>query len=119
MDGKAIILLRSKGEKERIVWINHDLERALAAYADDRGNAPGPLFPGRYKGSLSGSQFWRIVLKYLRKAGIHKKVGTHGLRSSFIMQNLDQNVPIPEIQRTVGHSRPETTLGYERRYSRL
>ncbi len=114
MEGKAVILLRSKGEKERIVWVNQDLERALADYADDRGKAPGPLFPGRYGGSLSGDQFWRIVQKYLRKAGIQKRVGTHGLRSSFIMRSLDQNVPLPDIQRTVGHSRPETTLGYAR-----
>src|SRR6185436_334111 len=39
VDGKACIVFRSKGEKERIIWVNRDLEEALAVYAKDRGDA--------------------------------------------------------------------------------
>lgn len=110
----AYIVFRSKGEKERLVSINQDLEEALKEYSKDRGSEPGWLFPGRGDGHLSGDQFWRIVRKYLKKAGIKKRVGTHGLRATFITLNIERGTPLPEIQRTVGHSRPDTTLGYAR-----
>jgi len=115
VDGKACVVFRSKGEKERIIAINRDLEEALAAYAKDRGDSPGWLFPGRNpKKPLSGDQLWRIVQGYLGKAGIKKKVGTHGLRATFITMNLAKGTPIDQIQKTVGHARGETTLGYAR-----
>lgn len=115
MDNKACVIFRSKGEKERIVWVNKDLEKALSVYAQDRGTDTGWLFPGRDPAKhLSGDQFWRIVRKYLKVAGITKRVGTHGLRATFITMNLERGTPLDQIQKTVGHSRGETTLGYAR-----
>lgn len=113
--GVAYIIFRSKGEKERMVTINKDLEMALAEYSKDRGTLPGYLFPGQNpENHLSGDMFWRIVRKYLGLAGIKKKVGTHGLRATFITHNIAAGTPLSEIQKTVGHSRGETTLGYAR-----
>ncbi len=115
IDDRVCVVFRSKGEKERIIWINRSLEEALAAYSKDRGQEPGWLFPGKNpKKSLSGDQFWRIVQRYLKKAGIRKQVGTHGLRATFITINLAKGTPLDQIQKTVGHSRGETTLGYAR-----
>ncbi len=115
MDGRICVVFRGKGEKERIIWVNNDLQGALESYSKDRGKAPGWLFPGRTpKKALSGVQFWRIVHKYLDAAGIKKKIGTHGFRATFITQNLLKGTPLPDIQKTVGHSRGETTLGYAR-----
>lgn len=115
IDGKACVVFRSKGEKERIIWVNQDLEEALAAYAKDRGTAPGWLFPGRDpKKPMSGDNFWKMMQKYLEQAGIKKKVGTHGLRATFITLNLLKGTPLDQIQKTVGHSRGDTTLGYSR-----
>lgn len=113
--GEAYLIFRSKGEKERKITVNQDLAAALLEYARDRGDAPGWLFPGRdQEKHLSGDQFWKIVQKYLGAAGIKKKIGTHGLRATFITQNLAAGTPLSEIQKTVGHSRGETTLGYAR-----
>lgn len=113
-EGRAFYMFRSKGEKERLVSINHDLEEALREYARDRGDAPGWLFPGRGSKPLSGDMFWRIVRGHLKSAGIKKRIGTHGLRATFITLNLLKGTPLSEIQKTVGHSRGETTLGYAR-----
>jgi site-specific recombinase XerD len=113
--GVAYITFRSKGEKDRKVTVNENLAAALTEYAQDRGNSPGWLFPGRDpERPLSGDQFWRIVTKYLEIAHIDKKIGTHGLRATFITHNIEAGTPLSEIQKTVGHSRPETTLGYAR-----
>lgn len=112
---RAYLIFRSKGEKERMVRINKDLADALAAYAKDRGNAPGWLFPGKDpEKPLSGDQFWRIVGKYVKASGLNKRIGTHGLRATFITHNIEAGTPLSEIQKTVGHSRPDTTLGYAR-----
>jgi site-specific recombinase XerD len=111
---KAYLTFRSKGEKERKIWVNQDLERALSGYAKDRGRTPGWLFPGRAGKPLSGDQYRRIIKGYLKAAGIHKKIGTHGLRATFITINIDKGTPLSEIQKTVGHSRGDTTLGYAR-----
>lgn len=114
-EGVVYIVFRGKGEKERMVTVNDDLAAALQAYSKDRGNGPGWLFPGKNQGKpLSGDQFWRIVQKYLDIAGIRKKVGTHGLRATFITQNLLKGTPLDQVQKTVGHTRGETTLGYAR-----
>lgn len=113
-DNQAYLVFRSKGEKERKVSVNKDLERALLEYAKDRGRTQGWLFPGRADKPLSGDQFRRIIKGYLKAAGIKKKIGTHGLRSTFITINLLRGTPISDIQKTVGHSRGETTLGYAR-----
>lgn len=115
MQGQPCVIFRSKGEKERIIKINQDLDKVLAEYAQDRGEGAGWLFPGKNpKKHLSGDQFWRIVKRYLAKAGIRKRVGTHGLRSTFIQLNLDRGTPLDQIQKTVGHARGDTTLGYAR-----
>lgn len=114
-ENAAYYLFRSKGEKERLVTINKDLAEALSAYAADRGSEPGWLFPGQKpEKPLSGDHFWSIVKSYLHLAHIKKKVGTHGLRATFITRNIEKGTPLSELQRTVGHSRPDTTLGYAR-----
>jgi integrase len=38
----------------------------------------------------------------------------HGLRATFITNNIASGTQLSEIQKTVGHSRGETTLGYTR-----
>lgn len=112
---QAFYLFRGKHEKERLVAINRDLEVALAAYAADRGTHEGYLFPGREEGKhLHPDHFWAIVKAYLVKAGIKKRVGTHGLRATFITHNIASGTPLDQIQRTVGHTKPDTTLGYAR-----
>lgn len=118
--GEAYYLFRSKGEKERKITVNRTLEEALAAYAADRGNEPGWLFPGRNPSkSINADYYWSIMQKYLKAAGIKKKVGTHGLRATFITVNLEKGTPLPDIQKTVGHSRGETTLGYARDWEEI
>jgi site-specific recombinase XerD len=115
VDDRAFYVFRGKHQKERMVSINRDLEIALAEYAKDRGTHDGWLFPGRDpEKALNADHFWAIVQGYLQKAGIRKKVGTHGLRATFITRNIEKGTPLSELQRTVGHSRPETTLGYAR-----
>jgi len=104
--------VRGKGEKDRFIFLRPDIKEALDVYLLDRGDAPGPLFPGR-KAELDGSRYWRIVKFYAEKVGL-KGIHPHSLRAAFITLAHQQGVPVGNIQKTVGHARGETTLGYVR-----
>lgn len=107
------IYFRGKGEKERRIEIRPDLFEVLEEYHEDLGQKEGWLFPS-YKGHISGSLFWRIVKKYAVAAGLSGNIHPHSLRAAFVTFGLEGGISIPDIQRAVGHSRPETTLGYAR-----
>jgi len=106
------VYIKGKGEKERFIFLRPDVKAAIDDYMKDRGDAPGPLFPGRKK-ELDGSQFWRIVKLYAEKAGL-KDIHPHSLRAAFITLAHQKGIPVGDIQKTVGHSRGETTLSYVR-----
>lgn len=116
------LYVRGKGGKHRLVTTEgrRDVKDALGAWLRDRGGEPGYIFPGRRlrrepSRPLDGSQFWRIVRGHAEAAGLFERgVHPHSLRAAFITFNFQKGTPIDEIQRTVGHSRGETTLGYAR-----
>jgi len=116
---RGYIVFRSKGQKERIVWLNASAEDALRAWDPDVPKSCPWIFPGRSGGHLSGDQMRRIVVARLKAAGITKRVGTHGLRATFITVNIMKGTPLQEVQTTVGHSEPATTLGYAREIEAL
>lgn len=117
-NGELYIRIRGKGEKERLVsYDREDVRDALTEYLKDRGDEPGFVFPGRYgvHTQLHGSRAWQIVKHHANEAGLFKKgIKVHTLRATFITFALEQGVSLDEIQKTVGHSRGETTLGYAR-----
>lgn len=65
------------------------------------------LFPGR-KGALTT----RSVQEIVKKAKIKKKVHPHIFRHSFATHLLESGIDITSVQSLLGHTRPETTLGY-------
>ena len=69
------------------------------------------LFPGR-KGALSVRSVQEIVKKAGMRAGIKKNVHPHIFRHSFTTHVLESGLDIVSAQSLLGHSSPETTLGY-------
>jgi integrase/recombinase XerD len=108
------LYLKGKGEKERKVEIRPDLFEALEAYERDLEEKGGYLFPGNKGKHLTAGQFWRIVKHYAEAAGLPRRIHPHSLRAAFITFALEAGVPLPDVQRAGGHTRPETTLGYAR-----
>jgi integrase/recombinase XerD len=53
-----------------------------------------------------------IVAKYVKKAGIRKKVSVHTLRHTFGAHKADKNMGIAMLQELMGHKKKETTLKY-------
>ena len=62
--------------------------------------------------SLNVSTVKYTVAKYVKKAGIRKRVGVHTLRHTFGAHKADKNMGIAALQQVMGHKKKETTLKY-------
>ena len=61
--------------------------------------------------SLNISSVKAIVAKYVKKAGIRKRVSVHTLRHTFGAHKADKNMSLATLQALMGHKK-ETTLKY-------
>lgn len=108
--GQESILVRGKGNRERVVWVGLPAQDAICEYVD-KGRpllALSPtdrLFLGVQGGPIHSRQVRRIV---------HQLVGTHphALRHSFATHMMEQGADIRSIQKLLGHSRLNSTQIY-------
>ena len=116
---QGVVRVMGKGSKERLVplgeealhWIDTYLAQARPALAG--GRAAAPLFLGRAGAALSRQQFWNVVKRLARVAGIDPaKVSPHGLRHSFATHLLNHGADLRALQMLLGHSSLSTTQIY-------
>src|SRR5918911_1291389 len=105
-----------KGKKERKIPLMPELKRALRRYVEDRERQANisdeeTLFLARNGTSLNPSSIRKLVKKYYKKAGVGKS-GVHTLRHTFSAHNVNNGMPIADLQKVLGHKRKETTLKY-------
>ncbi|MGE3074468.1 MAG: tyrosine-type recombinase/integrase [Dehalococcoidia bacterium] len=124
LDGASSLFVRQgKGRKDRHVPIHHDVEELLRAYLSDSGRhlgSDGPLFlaadrgaAGRKRRGLTSRGVSAILASIARRAGIRgKRVSPHVLRHTFAIRCLRSGANVVAIQRLLGHSSLQTTLGY-------
>jgi site-specific recombinase XerD len=97
-----------KGNKDRPFIIPQKLKEELKEICEKERTW---LFPGRNT-HLSIKSVQNIVEKAGIKASIKKRVHPHVFRHSFTTHLLEAGVDVSSVQSLLGHSRPETTLGY-------
>ncbi|MGG7566362.1 tyrosine recombinase [Rhodovulum sp. DZ06] len=120
-----MILVRGKGDKERMVPLSPPARAALAAWlaARDAGDAakvkagakPSPwLFPSRGAGGrLTRARLWQILKELSVQAGISPaKVSPHVLRHAFATHLLANGADLRAIQAMLGHADLSTTEIY-------
>jgi site-specific recombinase XerD len=105
-----------KGKKERSIPLMPELKRALRLYMEDRERQANildeeTLFLARNGTSLNPSSIRKLVKKYYAKAGVRKS-GVHTLRHTFSAHNVNNGMPIADLQKVLGHKKKETTLKY-------
>jgi len=61
---------------------------------------------------LSSRSIYEIVRKYVKLAGIKKKITPHSIRHSFASHLLQEGAGIREIQELLGHENISTTQIY-------
>ncbi|HSJ71532.1 MAG TPA: tyrosine-type recombinase/integrase [Acidimicrobiia bacterium] len=113
----SITVLHGKGDRRRTVGIDPGaaphIERWIAVRRDQLAPPPlVPLFCSRKCRPMSRSMVGEMLARSARTAGIDKRVHPHGFRHTMAYELLMEGVPIPVIQRQLGHASLQTTDTY-------
>jgi site-specific recombinase XerD len=105
------ILIRGKGNKDRIVYFGDKLYENLKAYL----TAVKPvqyLFEGQSGGSYSATSVAKVVKAAAQHAGIDRLVTPHMLRHSLATHYITSGISVAHVQKLLGHSNIKTTMIY-------
>ncbi len=111
------LVVRGKGNKERMVLVGRPAEKALRRYLE-RGRpqlARRPdtaLFLNRDGGRLSARSVQQLVRRHALRAGLDQRVWPHLLRHSFATHLLDGGAELRVVQELLGHASASTTQIY-------
>lgn len=118
LKGYKVPILKGKGNKDRIIFINPDAAAYADAWLEIRGHARGSLMcridilP---RISMVHTQtVYDLLKRRAAQAGI-KTVHPHDLRRTFITHLLERGVDLFTVQKLAGHSLVDTTRKYDMR----
>jgi integrase/recombinase XerD len=118
MFDEALVRAFGKGSKERLVPIGRRAIAALASYVRElrprleQGQGKGALFLNARGQPLTRMGAWKILQKYVERAGIEKHVSPHTLRHSFATHLLEGGADLRAVQEMLGHADISTTQIY-------
>ncbi len=113
--GEAIIRIRGKGNKERIIPVGSKALSALEKYLEIREEfkpTSNHIFLNSRGNGITTRSLARIIKKYGLVSGISKNVSPHVLRHSFATHLLAGGADLRAIQEMLGHSSLSTTQRY-------
>ncbi|MDF1563410.1 MAG: site-specific tyrosine recombinase XerD [Deltaproteobacteria bacterium] len=114
----GFVLVRGKGDKERVVPLGRSAISWLHRYLDGpreeilRGRTCRSLFPSNRARAMTRQAFWKNIKKYARVAGIEKEISPHKLRHSFATHLLEGGADLRSVQSMLGHADLATTEIY-------
>ena len=114
----ALLRVFGKGSKERLVPIGRRAIGAVAVYTRElrprleRGGGKGVLFLNARGTPLTRMGAWKMLRKYVDKAGLQKHVSPHTLRHSFATHLLEGGADLRAVQEMLGHADISTTQIY-------
>ena len=114
-----VLIVRGKGNKERMVPLSMPARAAVRAYLEVRdaflpeGISSPHLFPGRGGGHLTRQRFFQLLKQLARDAGLDpRKVSPHVLRHAFATHLLHHDADLCSVQQMLGHADISTTQIY-------
>lgn len=114
----ALVRVFGKGSKERLVPIGRNAIAAVAVYLRElrprleKGAGKGMLLLNARGAPLTRMGAWKILRKYVERAGIKKSVSPHTLRHSFATHLLEGGADLRAVQEMLGHADISTTQIY-------
>jgi integrase/recombinase XerD len=118
-EADAAVLLRGKGDKDRVVPVGRMALAALSDYlvrgrpglvANGRGTPA--LFVNNRGGRLTRQSAWTVLRRAAERAGVTAAVSPHTLRHSFATHLLDGGADVRVVQELLGHASVTTTQLY-------
>jgi integrase/recombinase XerD len=112
------LVVMGKGGKERIVPIGRSAYNCLCEYVNQerskliKEQKTNILFLNRSGYGLTRQGFWKIVRRYVLRAGLNKKVHPHTFRHSFASHLLEGGADLRSVQIMLGHADIATTQIY-------
>ena len=109
---KPYLIIKGKGEKERLVPISHQARRAVRRWTEFVDPREKWLFPSR-TGHISRIRLFQIIKEHAARAGINPaKISPHVLRHAFATHLLEGGADLRALQTLLGHSDISTTQIY-------
>ncbi len=114
--GEALVRVRGKGRKERLVPIGKPALQAIENYWSllehaPAGNAPVFLSEGG-RGGVSARSLQQRLKRHLAAAGLDPHITPHKLRHSYATHLLDAGADLRSVQELLGHAHLATTQIY-------
>jgi integrase len=119
-DVGTLTIRHGKGNRRRVIGLDPPAFAVLERWLETRGRLGVPagskvfctITTGNLGRPMHGS-YWRKAIKRLGvKAGIEKRVHSHGLRHTHAVELMRERVPLLVIQRQLGHSSIAITQKY-------
>ncbi|MBF0444803.1 MAG: site-specific tyrosine recombinase XerD [Magnetococcales bacterium] len=107
-----------KGDKERVVPVGEVALDLIARYRSQarpvllKGRSTSALFVSNRGHAMTRQNFWYIIRRHARDAGISKKISPHLLRHSFASHLLNHGAELRGVQMMLGHADISTTEIY-------
>jgi integrase/recombinase XerD len=115
----GLVLLRGKGDKQRLVPLGRPARAALEAYLvrswpvlRRRGRDTRTVFLNSRGTRLSRQSAWTVLRAAVERAGLDIDVSPHTLRHSFATHLLDGGADVRVVQELLGHASVTTTQVY-------
>lgn len=115
---EGYLVVRGKGNKERMVPMSETSIAEINDYLSDRATLPvkpgeeNILFLNRRGRHLTRERIFQIVKELAENAGIRKSISPHTLRHSFATHLLEGGANLRAIQQMLGHESIATTQIY-------
>ena len=116
--GNAIVKVRGKGKKERIIPIGRPAMSSLNNYLEKRNELAGnksfqAIFLSERGNRIPDSKsIGRRITKYAQAVGIKKKITPHTFRHTFATHLLNAGADLRSVQELLGHTNLVTTQIY-------
>jgi len=117
---KGELVVRGKGDKERMLYVTGGAARALTDWLERRGDEEGALFQPVSKGGrvlrrrMTDQAVYNALVKRARQAKV-RRFSPHDLRRTFVSNLLDAGADVVTVQQLAGHANVQTTARYDRR----
>lgn len=110
---KLRLRVKRKGNREELIILPPLLAKELKKYILSSNRVGSePLFISKKGNRLSASSIWHLIKTYAREAGLNEAVTVHTLRHTYATRLLSKKLPLPYIQKLMGHRSTQTTSRY-------